>query len=77
RLCDFEINEQIGKGAFARVHIAKFKHADCQNYHMTTKQLARTYAMKSLRKADIVKTKQIKHVLSEKNILAMLKSPFI
>ncbi|KAJ3231925.1 cAMP-dependent protein kinase catalytic subunit 1 [Chytriomyces hyalinus] len=48
-LQDFEIREQIGKGAFAR----------------------------SLRKADIVKTKQIKHVMSEKNILNVLKSPFI
>ncbi|KAJ3127043.1 hypothetical protein HK100_009963 [Physocladia obscura] len=75
---DFDIKEQIGKGAFARVHVIKFKeqkYEECAN--MTASQLGRTYAIKSLRKADIVKTKQIKHVMSEKNILAMLKSPFI
>ncbi|KAJ3057874.1 camp-dependent protein kinase catalytic subunit, partial [Rhizoclosmatium hyalinum] len=73
-LQDFTIREQIGKGAFARVHVVKFKS---QENNMSSKQFAKTYAIKSLRKADIVKTKQIKHVMSEKNILAMLKSPFI
>ncbi|KAI9342284.1 kinase-like domain-containing protein [Obelidium mucronatum] len=77
-LQDFTIREQIGKGAFARVHVVKFNRQDYEtSINMTTKQFSKTYAIKSLRKADIVKTKQIKHVMSEKNILNMLKSPFI
>ncbi|KAJ3345520.1 camp-dependent protein kinase catalytic subunit [Entophlyctis luteolus] len=78
-LQDFEIKEQIGKGAFARVHVIKFKNSqdESQCLHSNGSVNARTYAIKSLRKADIVKTKQIKHVTSEKNILAMLRSPFV
>ncbi|ORY45501.1 kinase-like protein [Rhizoclosmatium globosum] len=58
---DFTIREQIGKGAFARVHVVKFKS---QENNMSSKQFAKTYAIKSLRKADIVKTKQIKHLVT-------------
>ncbi|KAJ3403931.1 hypothetical protein CcCBS67573_g07512 [Chytriomyces confervae] len=81
-LQDFEIREQIGKGAFARVHVVSFKRREGEpsisvNSENTQCKMPRTYAMKSLRKADIVKTKQIKHVMSEKNILNILKSPFI
>ncbi|KAI8842266.1 kinase-like domain-containing protein [Chytriomyces cf. hyalinus JEL632] len=74
-LQDFEIREQIGKGAFARVHVVGFKRQEGEPN--TQCKMPRTYAMKSLRKADIVKTKQIKHVMSEKNILNILKNPFI
>ncbi|KAJ3077395.1 camp-dependent protein kinase catalytic subunit [Podochytrium sp. JEL0797] len=76
-LQDFTIREQIGKGAFARVHVVKFNRLDYPSPTLSSKQFSKAYAIKSLRKADIVKTKQIKHVMSEKNILAMLKSPFV
>ncbi len=33
--------------------------------------------MKILRKADVVKLKQVKHVVAERNILARIQHPFI
>ncbi|KAJ3111128.1 hypothetical protein HDU96_005976 [Phlyctochytrium bullatum] len=79
-LQDFELREQIGKGAFARVHLVRFRsgrHHGPGHSGPFQKNPTRIYAMKSLRKPDIVATKQVKHVLSEKNLLEMIKYPFV
>ncbi|KAJ3115771.1 camp-dependent protein kinase catalytic subunit [Phlyctochytrium bullatum] len=81
-LLDFEIREQIGKGAFARVHLVRFmprgdssRLPPCQISRSGSTRI--TYAMKSLRKVDIVATKQVKHVMNEKTLLQSVRHPFI
>ncbi|KAJ3101595.1 serine/threonine protein kinase, AGC [Phlyctochytrium planicorne] len=81
-LFDFEIKEQIGKGAFARVHLVRFQPRG-DSSRLPPSQISRSgstkiiYAMKSLRKVDIVATKQVKHVMNERDLLRSVRHPFI
>jgi len=62
---DFQLGKTLGTGAFGRVRFVTYKP--------TTKY----YALKTLKKAAIIKMKQVDHIMSEKAILNALKHPFI
>lgn len=53
------------KGSFGRVRL-------CRN-----KKTGEYFAMKILKKADIIKLKQVDHVISENTILADIDHPFL
>ena len=55
----------LGTGTFGRVYLVH--HKASQQY----------FAMKVLKKTDIIRMKQIEHVNNERAILADLKHPFI
>jgi serine/threonine protein kinase len=55
----------ISKGSFGRVRLAR------------NKKTGDYYAMKILKKADIIKLKQVDHVISENTILADIDHPFL
>jgi hypothetical protein len=56
---------EIGTGTFGRVYLTKFR----QNQTF--------YAMKVLKKSEVVRLKQVEHINSEKQILAQVHYPFI
>ena len=56
----------IGKGSYAKVVLVKKKGED-----------SKVYAMKILKKKYIEKKKQEAHVMTERNILIKMESPFI
>jgi cGMP-dependent protein kinase len=62
---DLQIMRILGVGTFGRVRLVM---------HTPTKV---SYALKCMRKAQVVQTKQQLHVLHEKRILAMMEHPFI
>ncbi|KAG9290589.1 hypothetical protein G9A89_020959 [Geosiphon pyriformis] len=64
-LIDFVLLETLGTGTFGRVFLTKFKHTE--NY----------YAMKVLKKVEVVRLKQVEHINSEKQILSQVHHPFI
>ena len=55
----------IKKGSFGRVRLAKHK------------KTAKIYAIKMLKKSEIIRLKQVDHIHSEYNILSQLSHPFI
>lgn len=55
----------IGIGSFGRVRLARNKKTN------------EYFAMKILKKADIIKLKQVDHVISENTILADIDHPFL
>ncbi|EPY34256.1 protein kinase [Strigomonas culicis] len=57
---DFHLLVCVGKGAFGEVYV-------CQKNGDSTNQL---YALKRLRKTDMIKKKQVTHVRSEKDVLS-------
>mmetsp|Transcript_38462 Transcript_38462/g.76251 ORF Transcript_38462/g.76251 Transcript_38462/m.76251 type:complete len:321 (-) Transcript_38462:252-1214(-) len=61
----FKLQKTLGTGAFGRVRFVT---------HMAT---GKHYALKTLKKAAIIKMKQVDHVISEKAILNELSHPFI
>ena len=65
RLEDLDIRNTLGTGSFGRVHLVKYKPT------------GKFYAMKVLRKSDIIKLRQVEHTLNEKMILEQLKHPFL
>jgi serine/threonine protein kinase len=64
-LSDFDITTTLGTGSFGRVRLAK------------NKKTGEFYAMKILKKHEIIKTKQVDHVISENSILIEIEHPFL
>lgn len=62
---NYEIGVTLGTGSFGRVRIAK------------EKKTGRYVAVKILKKAEIIKMKQVDHIMNENNILASIDHPFI
>ena len=65
RLSEFKVLGILGVGGFGRVELVR-----------NTRDL-RTYALKTLKKEHIVKTKQQDHVINERNIMFEARSRFI
>ena len=63
-LTDFSIVRTLGTGSFGRVHLVRSVHNN------------RYYAMKVLRKEQVVRMKQIAHTNDERRILKMVSFPF-
>ena len=64
-LQDFNIKALIGEGGFGKVYMVQ---------KIDTKAV---YAMKAIRKEDLIRTKQIESTLLEKSILEHANHPFI
>ncbi|KXS11908.1 camp-dependent protein kinase catalytic subunit [Gonapodya prolifera JEL478] len=64
-LQDFELLETLGTGTFGRVYLCRYVGSE------------QYYAMKVLKKAEVVRLKQVEHINSEKDILSQLNHPFI
>merc|ERR1719173_259070 len=62
---DFEFLKVIGRGAFGKVMKVKYKHN------------GKIYAMKILRKKQILAKNQIEHTRAERKILQALQHPFL
>ncbi|KAI8979569.1 camp-dependent protein kinase 9 [Mycotypha africana] len=62
---DFELQDTLGTGTFGRVYLSRFIPSN------------KYYAMKVLKKSEVVRLKQVEHLLSEKQILASVRFPFI
>lgn len=64
-LNDFTLQRTLGTGSFGRVHLVQSTH----NH--------RFYAMKVLKKAQVVKMKQIEHTNDERRMLSRARHPFL
>ena len=64
-LTDFAIQRTLGTGSFGRVHLVQSKHNQ------------RYYAVKVLKKQQVVKMKQIEHTNDERKMLQRVKHPFL
>ncbi|PSK49416.1 hypothetical protein B9Z65_8211 [Elsinoe australis] len=64
-LSDFIIQRTLGTGSFGRVHLVQSKHNQ------------RFYAVKVLKKAQVVKMKQVEHTNDERRMLQKVKHPFL
>jgi protein kinase X len=64
-LSEFDQLKTVGTGSFGRVKLVKQKSD--KSY----------YALKMLKKADIIKLKQIDHIYSELSIMSEIDHPFI
>ncbi len=64
-LTDFNFERTLGTGSFGRVHLVQSKHNQ------------RYYAVKVLKKQQVVKMKQIEHTNDERKMLQRVKHPFL
>eukprot|EP01112_Ceratiomyxa_fruticulosa_P001789 TRINITY_DN1195_c0_g2_i1.p1 TRINITY_DN1195_c0_g2~~TRINITY_DN1195_c0_g2_i1.p1 ORF type:complete len:464 (-),score=68.51 TRINITY_DN1195_c0_g2_i1:327-1718(-) len=65
KLEDFEQIVTLGTGTFGRVYLVR--HRPSQRF----------FAMKTLKKSEVVRLKQVEHINSEKSILSSINHPFI
>ena len=64
---DFQILKVLGRGAFGKVMLVKKKDDVTQ----------KLYALKSLKKADLVKAHQVEHTTTERYVLERINNPFL
>ncbi|OJD10521.1 AGC/PKA protein kinase [Emergomyces pasteurianus Ep9510] len=64
-LDDFTLQRTLGTGSFGRVHLVQSRHNQ------------RFYAIKVLKKAQVVKMKQVEHTNDERRMLQRVKHPFL
>merc|ERR1712187_980105 len=64
-LADFEMVRTLGCGSFGRVKYAKYK------------QDGKFYAVKFMKKHEIIKLKQVDHINNEKRLMGQIDYPFI
>ncbi|XP_075239992.1 cAMP-dependent protein kinase catalytic subunit beta-like isoform X2 [Convolutriloba macropyga] len=64
---DFDIKRTLGTGSFGRVMLARYKPTQSKKF----------YAIKVLDKKQIIKQKQVPHLLNEKKILECVSFPFV
>lgn len=64
-LQDFHVLRTLGTGSFGRVHLVRSKHND------------KHYALKVLKKQQVVQLKQVEHTRSERETLMNVVHPFI
>ena len=65
KLSDYTIERTLGTGSFGRVKLAK------------NKTNGKYVAIKILKKAEIIKLKQVEHILNEIKILTLIDHPFL
>jgi len=64
-LSNFDLKDTLGTGSFGRVRMVQFTK---------DKQF---YALKILKKSEVIYLKQVDHILTEKVILEVIEHPFI
>ncbi|WZN62896.1 cAMP-dependent protein kinase [Chloropicon roscoffensis] len=64
-LDEFDILETLGTGTFGRVRLVKHKAT------------GKFYALKALKKSEVIRLKQVEHIRSEKDILSRIDHAFI
>lgn len=68
---DFDLIKTLGTGTFARVWLAKIANRKKEDNN-------KVFALKILRKVDVIRLKQVEHVRNERNVLAAVAGhPFI
>ncbi|TFL06954.1 kinase-like domain-containing protein [Pterulicium gracile] len=69
RLTDFQVKGSLGTGTFGRVLLVRYRASNpgSQSY----------FAMKVLKKTEIVRQRQVEHVNAERYILSRVRHPFI
>ncbi|KAK4981223.1 cytochrome c oxidase subunit 1 [Elasticomyces elasticus] len=68
---DFELLKTLGTGTFARVWLARLKKPRSGDAN-------KVFALKVLRKVDVIRLKQVEHIRNERNVLAAVAGhPFI
>jgi hypothetical protein len=65
KLEDFIISRTLGTGSFGRVHLVQYRPTGAY------------YAMKVLKKSEVVRLKQVEHIVNEKTILERTHHPYL
>ena len=63
----FKLGDTLGTGTFGRVRIVTYEGNGKKDY----------YALKMLKKSEIIRLKQVEHIKAEKSILSKIAHPFI
>jgi serine/threonine protein kinase len=64
-LTQFDVDVTLGTGSFGRVRLAMHKSTGTH------------WALKRMKKANVLQSQQVEHIMNEKDILATLEHPFV
>ncbi|EIM90209.1 cAMP dependent protein kinase [Stereum hirsutum FP-91666 SS1] len=71
KLTDFEVKGTLGTGTFGRVLLVRLRTAP------SDARATNCFAMKVLRKTEVIRLRQVEHVKAERHILSRVRHPFI
>ena len=69
QLSNFELKDTLGTGSFGRVRLVSFANAKAGDTQF--------YALKILKKSEVIYLKQVEHVKTEKKLLETISHPFV
>lgn len=64
----FTVGTTLGTGTFGRVRLVSYRHKNKKTFY---------FALKMLKKTEIIRLKQVEHIKAEKAILSRISHPFI
>jgi serine/threonine protein kinase len=64
----FSLGSTLGTGTFGRVRLVTYKHTDGKKH---------VFALKMLKKSEVIRLKQVEHIKSEKQILSRISHPYV
>lgn len=73
----FFLKETLGTGTFGRVRLVMYKDSAKAKASVSSVNIPKIFALKILKKSEILRLKQVEHVKAEKSILMMICHPFI
>jgi protein kinase A len=76
-LTDYDLTTTLGTGTQVTLHYTRNIGSFGRVRLSRNKKTGEYFAMKILKKADIIKLKQVDHVISENTILADIDHPFL
>lgn len=75
---DFDLIKTLGTGTFARVWLVRLADKSNSKHGANSEYTKKVFALKILRKVDVIRLKQVEHVRNERNVLAAVAGhPFI
>lgn len=78
QISDFDIVKPISRGAYGYARRVRSSYNDHRNVYLALKRsTSDLYAIKALKKSDLIRKNMTSHVLTERRVLSLAQTPYV